>query len=750
MSSTTANKTPKMNNKMRKRQGKPNAKKRKNDSAKQIAVNEGQRGIDSRSASANADPVQKQFVSEMTDVSVDSVASFSPESLKALSLGIVLSGIKKGWLGQGTDALGTAGLANPYFAFVKLYQSFVSAMNGSVPTLQSAPRWYWNIVQALNPKILSFKTGRVSLKWNVPVGLESDVPDWKFNVQGYQTVLGIPQFGNGEVNGFLPIIAPDVYTDDLGSAAIKSLFSFYKEKGMTELVSNYITLSNRTGSAFAVAGAELGNSAGNSAGIISTVYSETQINMPIYSKLALYQPDDEYRGWQRLQISGGSACYVIPRMTEMDTEKELYNTYCPQFKYYNFDEFYEVLSLSVGTALETLVKTQIGAPLAPCPLTVQQVKLILRHTLMRRFYNHFAQDLQFNGNGLLSLIPLTCGVNGSSTTQTSMLFPTVLAENIRACCRKKVKIHKNSIGVIDYIPILARPSELPEPGNYSYETGSGPADLYATDPDEVPIDVIDLSFVQGGTKAYVTLEGDHILTLVSVWNDWIKGLSSYLTPLVDPGTEQGISALITTMTTLQQRYVPEAVTLTNQVAAKNLTKQNSKKKILGIDRVEFKKKHLRVSPVKVGPGVGNYFESIRPSALTTTNTPLEPLMKYTKLLIAPAAIGSTSEPVGAASPAAQQIFRIEPYKVPMSGLPDIVGADSNGTQNLFSRHLQLAILDVKSSLAAQSEPEQDFANAAKQGRGGFFANLAGMFAEDVIGIKGGRAIAGAIGDAVGL
>jgi len=723
---------------------------KKENHAKELAVREGQRGIDSRAQSASAIPLQASFVSEVTDVAVDSVATYDPVVISSLALGVVLSGIKKGWLNQINDVGGPVNLGYPYFAYVKLFQSFTSAMLGTVPTLQNAPRWYWHIVQALNPKTLNYKTGRVNLKWNTAVGAANEVPDYIFPYLGGNAVLGIAQFGAPTVNGFIPVISPGPYTADLGDAAVNSLFTFYKAEGMTQMCPTYETPCIKTGSAFAVCGAEIGNSSGNGGGVISTIYSETPIHMPVMAKLAQYQPTGSfYRGWQRIQVSGGSPCYTIPRMMEMTAEAQLYNQLCPQFKYYNFDEFFEVLSLTIGTALEIANQTQVGAPPPACPLTVFQVKALLRNTLMRRFFNHMAQDLVFNGPDLLTLTPFSACVNGSSTTQTNMLLPLFLAENIRACGRKQIHLGSKQHSVIDYVPVLARPADLPEPGNYNYVSTGGSALIYEVDPTEVPVNIIDLSWNNGGTVAYITTEGEHLLTLCGVWNDWIKNLSSYLINLVDPGLEGGINALSTVFTTLQQRHIIAQAALP-EVANARLLKQMSKKKLFGTDPEEFKKKHLKVSPVSVAPGAGDYFAELYPTQLTTTNQPLEPLMKYTKVMIAPAAISAGSQPVDAATPAAQQIFRIEPYRVPMSSLPNISGADSAGTQTALSRHLQMAQLDVKSALAAPSELQADLEEAAKSGRGGFFSNLAGMFAEDVIGIKGGRAIAGAIGGALGI
>lgn len=467
---------------------------------------------------------------------------------------------------------------------------------------------------------------------------------------------------------------------------------------------------------------------------------------PFFSKFAAYQPN-EYSGWQRIQMSGAGPCYVIPRMTEMQSPSELYNQACPQLKYYNFDEFFEVLSLTLGGAMEIAATAALGSPATQCPLTPQQVKILLRNTLMKRFYNHMAQDTVLSGNGLLQLSPFSCGFNGTSATTTNMLLPLLLAENIRAACRKMVHPGPKGKSVIDYIPVLSRPSVFTEPGNYSYTTPSGTADVYATIPGETPINIIDLSWISGGNKRYITTEGETLTVLCTTWNAWIKTLASNLTPLVDPGSEKGLNVFGNILTTVHQRYVPSVPPINVAVAAGGMTRQASKKKFIGLDPEMFKSP--KVGTAAPSPSSPSYFQETYPYLITTTNTPLDPVMKYSKLLIAPAMISDGGQTYGAASIGANQVWRIEPYKISLTSLPTGQSTNATSQTQALTRHLEMAQFDIRSALQPISEIEGDLEELSRAGRGGFFTSIAGMFAEDVLGIKGGKAIAGAIGQATG-
>jgi len=733
--------TYKMPNRMQ-RQGR--AKKKPQSLARAIAKKEGQNGIDSRSQSSSSEPLERELVSETVDNSIDSTASYDVKTITSLALGPVLLAMRKGWINQLTDASSAATLGYPYYAFVKLFQSFIAAMSGTAPILQGAPRWYWYLTQALTPKTLKYKTGRVSLKWNVPSGDATFVPDSAFTYIGGTAALYIPQFGGGEVDGFLSLLPPTPYTNDLGEVAITQLFQFYKSEGMNEIVSTYQTPCETTASAFAACSPEIGESENLTSGLVTTVYSELSIQMPILAKFAKYQPET-YRGWQRIQVSGGSPCYTIPRMIEFDPAKPktIYNQLAPQFKYYNFDEFFTVLSFIIGSALEQNAKTPLsGSLLPPCPLTSQQVQLLLRHTLMRRFYNHLIQDVSNSGAGAIAVVPFSAASNGLSTTTTNMMLPLLLTENIRASGRKSVQLGNSSI---DYVPVLGRPFGLPQIGNFTYDTPDGSVNLYASLVGETPINIIDLSFPLATPTGFITTEGETIVSLCNQWNDWIKGLSSYLTPLGDPGLEKGLNAFSNILTTVHQKYVAAPPPLPAPVNG-GMTRQSSRKKFIGLDPLVVKK--VKVVPSNV---VGsNYFAEVYPIVLTSTNVQQDPVLKYVKNMIAPVIIADGSLSTFSVTIAAQQIFRIEPYKVPMNNLPAIVGATTTGSQTLLSRMLQMALFDVKAPFSDESEVVLDLTEAAKQGRGGFFSNLAGMFAEDVIGIKGAKNIANTIGQVVGI
>lgn len=706
------------------------------DPARKLAIAEGAKGKDSRFANHQENPITT-MVTKGADNSIDVVASWNSTAIQSLCLGVVLDAIQKGWLSQ-LDLYESPHY--PYYAYVRLYRSVVNAMNGGSVDLNRAPMWYWYLTQALAPKIVGYKTGSINFKWNTSDVDVNFIPSFDFSVNGVVSRLGAADF-NLEVDGFFQVTPAAAYDSTQGDNALQSLFGVYEQQNVTIMSSYIATPMLQNVSAFAANSWELGP-ASTLGGMVTTVYSEKDINVPLFAKFATYQPENGFRGWDRIARSGGSPCYVIPRMIDCRKLNYIYNRSPPQFRFYNFDEFFETLSLTVATALEVAQTSNTGAP-TTCPLTSQQVRLLLRHTLMRHFGNQYGQDLTVDGTNTISMIPLTCAPNGVANTATNMLLPLFLCENIRACSRKFVQLGKSKKNGIDYIPILARPA-LPELGNFVfYDTDKNPIPVYNSNPSETPISTFDLSFVQASVKNYITTEGDYIVTLCTTWNEWIKSLANYLTPLADPGREKGLNALSTVLLTSQQVWqapVPVPPNNANLINKTKLDKQQSKK-ALGMPRI----KRYGVSAT---PEAGtSYFDQVQVSSITSTDKFLDPLVKYQKVMILPCALAE-GEFKNYSTPSARQVFQIQPYRLAVTSLPTAAGVTGNST--LLSRHLAMAALDVKSPLAAPSEVEQDLMTASEMGRGGFFTSLAGLFAEDVLGIQGGKAIASAVGSALGI
>jgi len=708
------------NKKHAKRNKKPKAPAQK---ARKVAQNEGQRGIDSRVASASVSPPVTQLALGAVDRTIDVVVDRGDRTIEHLALGIVLASIKRGWVGNlKSDETGYV-----YCAYVYLVQSFYSAMASVVPKLQSAPLWYWNIIQALMPTTASFKTSEVTYKWNLQEGIANAVPPFLEYLNAAAVSLAVADVGLPKVNGFFQLGSP-VYQEDQGVLAIKSLFEYWSNTGFNRIVPYQETRMINDTSAFSVVYPELGYASGEPGGMATTIYSERNIHYPLLAKFAQYQ-DSNYRGWTTVMRSGGGACYVLPRMTELKSTRDLLNRIPPSFKYYDFDEFFEVLALTVGEALERQAKSNVGQPSGPCPLSPQQVQILLRQTMLPMFANELAMDLDQESSNSLYITPFSVGNNGVSITaqQNPMLLPTLLAENIRACKRKVIRLGS---GELDLISVLGRCSSRSQLGNYSWSGGL----IFTDQPSEVPIDIVNASYTDGNTIKYLDLNGLAIETMSADWNEWIKSLGTFLTPLTPPAQAMG-PAILSTLTLTRQVLLTNAESTNNTVAGKKMVKQQSKKD-LGL--VVRNRRNLgQVEPV---PVANNSFRQWGISSVTSTNQPLTPVWKYHRIMVLPVYYSYYSEYGGAIQ--FRQVFQVEPFKISGNNIPD---QSSVSLPDLFELHKQMALMDVRTELSPASELQEDFKALNAMGEGGFFTSLAGAFAEDVIGLKGVRDIANVVG-----
>jgi len=720
----------------------------------------GTKGTDPRSpVHATIDGQRQELIVTTAVQCMEVTATTNTRPIAYLSLGIVLRAIKRGLLGS------VKGPQNqPYYMFMYLNEAFRQAMEGSIPAIQQAPRWFWEICYALKKKTVSFKTGRVTYSWKIDTNPNAidQVLTLGAGVQSYAVFLGAALSGVS-INGF-PVLAPvPAYTDALGEAAISNLWTFLETASVMGKMTGdpgSAYCGNDT-SSFSVTFPELGSSFETSDGLKTTIYSERQIDSPIFAKFATYQPPATayWRGWHKAGAGGGSPCYIGPRMTELTSYQEIRNKTPPIFKFYNFDEFFEVLSLTMCMAQEA--RESAGLLAKPCPLTSQQVQIMLRQTLIPGFCNEMAQDLRLGGSYFLEMLPFTVSQNGVQPNNTQMLLPTFLAENIRCCARLTASLRSkisesDPRQIIDYIPVLARPSpsDVPQLQNYYYSTN---VLLYAAPGPEVLINLIDCSAVQGGNTVYLDLSREQLEVLVTMWNEWIAEFSNVLSPLVQVNSESGIKALSTIMYTnhcgrLLGNPEPEVQVTVNNTTTTTTTTVTNKRKSAELPKDIGLKASRKLKNVGPSGNQSDFFQTVSDKDVTSGLNFQKPIWKFLSNMILPVNINDGQ--LEDASLQGWQAFFIEPYALARSATGG-VGAGVPGTGTLywpqaFSRHLNMASIDTKAiGNAAQNEFIEEIVEMGKKGRGGFFTDIAALIG-DAVGAPGLANVARTVGKITGF
>lgn len=665
------------------------------------------------------------------------IVTCNVQSLYSMAIGIVSAALKRGWLATVTDT-SPNNLIFPYLAAVRLVQVFIGFMSGIDPTLSQAPAWIWMAIYALKPKVVRVKTGYISYAWSivnngVEVSIDHVMPS-TIIIQGqYDLVLGSPT--TSTFNGFPNVVPAGGYAPEDGGKALQSMFQIFSPKGL--MADPGMLPTGRDTSSFAAVYPELGVSGLCPGSMVSTIYSETFIRSPIFAKFALYQSEvtNAWRGWNEAGVSGGTAGYILPRLSEMNDSKAVKNKTRPRFKAYNFDEFYDVLARACGNALE-IQNADVGLPVPECPLTPLQVQLLLRQALLTVFQNELSQDAFFNAGPdgqTLPWFPFTVTSNGTNLAAqgAQMKLPTPLTENIRASSRHTEMVHtKFGDQISDVVTLLGRydPAERPMLGNYTYSKGGVPTNVFANET-LLPFNIIDCSYPgMLGTKEYFDLNADQYAILCEVWNEWIAKLSSFVGVATIAG-EMGISALSTAFMTnhlvyqtpeipqpeLTQPIGKKETTATTIPTSAKLKKEKSVKHIGS----SMKRNMKSVNPV----GGPSYFDSTYVRLTSSTYPFLAPTSKFMNCFVLPIITAvETADQENTTS--AIQSFLVEPYSRSDVATSSNVIVGVSAKPALTTRHVNLAAMCVRGVLSQTSEVMLELQQLAKEGRGGFFTFIA--------------------------
>jgi len=418
------------------------------------------------------------------------------------------------------------------------------------------------------------------------------------------------------IDGFPTVsITPIAYTDPLGQSSFQDLCQFmadnttdpgFKKSAALVPVSTVTPFDNDV-SVYAIIQQWQGvGSASIGGGFFGLAQHEVPIQRPLLTLfLASLDPggsDVPNRFFAKSWPVAGDNTFLGASLCDMFTLPETHSRERTKFHAVDFLEFGDVLAIWMQTIAQSLLNSDptLIASAVVCPLTLQEVLLLLRNTMMGGF-----RDTQGAVQGLLPWMPSGSTDNqfnpftssvGSCPLQTlDMQLPIPLIENVRALAGKKVPT--GSTGVCWYAPVLGQyETDVLSSGDYLITPQGGEAvSVFTTGAIfrkkvkdtkgnmtvmsllETPISLVDGD--AAGTLVMIN-SPSRLKILIDMWNDWIKssGVGSYSVQMGTFGTEKGITAL--SSVTMTRHWVAVPVELSQEAFNSDSRLQKSNLKYL--------------------------------------------------------------------------------------------------------------------------------------------------------------------------
>jgi len=686
----------------------------------------------------------------------------SVTSVAGLCIAYISYAMQSGYMAE------TINQNNPYYAFNYVLNILLTYMQGTQPQVTTLPIWLLRLCHAVSPKTVPMLQGLASYAWdftpNTTPTSGTTVGPTSFEYVWNPWLPGSTASGT---DGFPVCQDPGAYSVEAGAEAWSELTQFMKSKGTLGKIHEIVPLNTETGyemdaSAFCVNFSNTGGGQNATGGFGTTVSLEVPIFNPIFGSLytPLYnQPaaENRYPVWDT--AFSGDTVWTGGYLSGIGAADQIGYKRAARFHFVDFNEFLDTIAQWLTQLITSYVNdpefslTVGTAPQLSCPLSLQEVALLLRNVMMQAF-----KESQPSVQSLYPALPSSGTDNqfvaflAASNTcflgATPMQLPQGFVENIRALVMRCVE-SGNATGSpangtrqpLWFVPVLGIfNGDLLNQADYyvdfdlgdegqTAQTFTNQTFMYenilakdgTTTKKSLTNDVI--GFVDGYDSfqnAYIQINDPMRLNqLAEIWNTWLNSWPSmYSSQLTMLGTEGGINVL--TSVSMTRYWTP--LDGTNRLRKVVRTKKY-------FDSRLQKKKFLT-----------NTIYSERLASTTTSQSVVlsAPWEQIQSTWILPVMQMNTTGP-GQRFTFFTRIQGLtgEPFSVPTSNGDD-------GLELSFL-HGQFAARMVKGRSAQTTDWDKFFAECAALGRGGILSGLAAAFLGSVAGPTVG-AIASAVAD----
>jgi hypothetical protein len=652
-------------------------------------------------------------------------------------LGVVSYAITRGW------SLFTTDDSYPYWAW--MYQSYllIQASQGGIPATGNIPRWLSYLIQAVIKKTVNYRGGSVSYNFDVsgtqttdyiqPIGPSFNSRHWNLGVKS-----------SNLVNTMIPVITdPAAYDLKKGEEATQHMWLFLQKNDLThnpksqarmhEMIPfNEANIMTKDISAYAQFEIAPGGGYRGTGGWFKQIYNEIGVTRPVFSCFSPIVPNIMPLNRSRLKLRLGSGDAVMLGgilASTLDSNNLSYKTPVA-IKYIDFWEFFDVLARALRFAAELRTETdEFVANYAnnnnyfneniQCPLTIQQVALLLRATMSTVFTENFmlqgsfpryAVNVQDNEFVVFPISINTYPIQYSN----SMLLPKMLQENILAL---KGRTLMNGLGG-SRNPIMLKPALGAYASDqfvrsdfvveYTIDNAPKQGYLFADDANETHIDIIDGHYTGNNGSSYACINDPSFLNqLGAIWNEWIQSMGDHLRMLGSISNSNGIDCLACIQMT--SHWTP--------VADKKKKKKSKKSDDDCTDEEPYdvvtKKLSKRLKNISVGPYASRKLITIT-SASSIIDDAWTSFQQYFVLPINK--FETINNLRDATNPLTMAGYLREPRNMP-------AGAGTVRFMTISDRNENFAALLTKTKFAQDTSYEKLMAKFEQEGQGGILGQL---------------------------
>lgn len=639
-------------------------------------------------------------------------------------LAAVSYALQRGW------TLSSNLTSDPYYAAVYMISLVTACAKNEIPQGMSVPVWLHYICQSVTERKVKMRGGQVDYSFEV-------LSDW---TPTSEIRMGVDsgQIYNLGVKGTVPVntvfrntVVPAPYTEDEGARAAQSMWLYLAAVHPNSPMHKTISISStnalsRDASPYAVISPSPGGGYEGTGGWNKKLESEVPIWYPlfsVYKQADLGGSTDASRASNYLRNFTGDGFMLGGMLTYKLMPHQLKLKNPPNLHFVDFNEFLDVLAQAMTLGIARRLDdadtreniSNDGAYIADnltCPLTILEVSLILRYTIMAAF-----DDSQLIGQATYprtrvrnanEFTPFLCGANTCPQSGATMMrIPLLMKQNILALRERVLNASRAGSGNPQvWIPILGQYLDDVLPSSDYNNVYEGEIDIptFNTVPGEVNISLIDGAYPGGAGAEYAWINDPGALVpLMELWNEWTVKMANYFWTFDTIGSDMGIDPLFSGCMT---RHWTENIRTEKLTKKKVQDVRFEKMKIQS--KVYSGRKALAVSSY-VAP-FKNAWEGAQQFFVLPTNkiAPLCPGVSTT----------FTSYPRIAA-------FREEEFQIPL-------GSDESNFVDLAELHTLFANQMVKTKFATVDMTQKTIEELDLKGDAGILSSLAAALAGKVI------------------